>query len=103
MRYGEVTKMWAITVGAGPNGRTHNATNNIWPILRLHTVAALPSVQMAAVANQQQPFMFQQQQTMMMVSQQQHPVNPFGNRYTASVHPYERVPVQPYNPYMGLI
>ncbi|GMI95164.1 hypothetical protein like AT5G35200 [Hibiscus trionum] len=51
------------------------------------------SVQMAAMANQQQAFMLQQQ-----------PSNPFGNPYGANAHPYgPGMPVQAYNPYTGLM
>ncbi|XP_059432299.1 putative clathrin assembly protein At5g35200 [Corylus avellana] len=75
------------------------------PFLASHTVAAPPTVQMAAMANQQQAFMYQQQQQiMMMAPQQQQSLNPFGNTYGASVHPYNPgMPVQAYNPYSGLI
>ena len=73
-------------------------------------VAAPHSVQMAAMANQQQAFMLQQQQQMMMMGppqhqqQQQQSVNPFGNTYGATVHPYgSGMPVPAYNPYTGLI
>ncbi|GMI97653.1 hypothetical protein like AT5G35200 [Hibiscus trionum] len=67
------------------------------PFYASNTVAAPYSVQMATMANQQQAFMFQQQQ------QQQQPSNPFGN-YGAPVHPYSSgMPVQPYNPYAGLM
>jgi hypothetical protein len=46
----------------------------------------------------------QQQQMMMMAPQQQQSANPFGNGYGAAVHPYgSGMPVQPYNPYTGLI
>lgn len=82
------------------------------PFLASNVVAAPYSVQMAAMANQQQAFMFQQQQQMMMMGpqQQQQPpppqqsANPFGNPYGATVHPYgSGMPVQAYNPYGGLI
>ncbi|XP_062148159.1 putative clathrin assembly protein At5g35200 [Alnus glutinosa] len=75
------------------------------PFLASNTVAAPPTVQMAAMANQQQAFMFQQQQQLMMMApQQQQSLNPFGNTYGASVHPYNPgMPVQAYNPYTGLI
>uniref|UniRef100_A0A5B6ZP15 ENTH domain-containing protein n=1 Tax=Davidia involucrata TaxID=16924 RepID=A0A5B6ZP15_DAVIN len=76
------------------------------PFFASNAVAAPPSVQMAAMANQQQAFMLQQQQQMMMMGppQQQQPLNPFGNPYGASVHPYgSGMPVQAYNPYTGLI
>ncbi|KAG5564351.1 hypothetical protein RHGRI_000523 [Rhododendron griersonianum] len=77
------------------------------PFFASNTMAAPPSVQMAAMANQHQAFMFQQQQqqpqmmTMtMMGPQQQHHVNPFGNAYGAGIHPYG---VQAHNTYAGLI
>lgn len=75
------------------------------PFFASHTVAAPPSVQMAAMSNQQQAFMFpQQQQQMMMMAPQQPSLNPFGNPYGATVHPYgSGMPVQAYNPYSGLI
>ncbi|KAF8393151.1 hypothetical protein HHK36_021392 [Tetracentron sinense] len=74
------------------------------PFLASNAVAAPHSVQMAAMANQQQAFMLQQQQMMLMAPQQQ-PLNPFGNPpYGAGVHPYgSGMPVQAYNPYTGLI
>ncbi|KAE9602310.1 hypothetical protein Lal_00049567 [Lupinus albus] len=71
------------------------------PFFASNTMAAPPSVQMAAISNQQQAFMFQQQQHMMMAPQQPS-VNPFGNPYGATVHPYgSGMPVQSYNPYTG--
>ncbi|XP_061350672.1 putative clathrin assembly protein At5g35200 isoform X2 [Gastrolobium bilobum] len=78
------------------------------PFFASNTVAAPPSVQMASMSNQQQAFMFQQhqqqQQQMMMMAPQQPSVNPFGNSYGATVHPYgSGMPVQSYNPYTGLI
>ncbi|KAG6662527.1 putative clathrin assembly protein At5g35200 [Carya illinoinensis] len=75
------------------------------PFFASNTVAAPHTVQMAAMANQQQAFMLQQQQQMMMMDpQQQQGLNPFGNPYGASVHPYgSGMPVQAYNPYTGLI
>ncbi|KAK8491187.1 hypothetical protein V6N11_037950 [Hibiscus sabdariffa] len=60
-------------------------------------VAALPSVQMSAMANQHQDFRLQQQQMMMMTGSQQPPSNAFGYPYGAGVHPYNaRMPVQPH-------
>lgn len=77
------------------------------PFFASSQVAAPHSVQMATMANQQQAFMLQQQQQMMMMGPQpqpQPPVNPFGNPYGATVHPYgSGMPVQSYNPYTGLI
>lgn len=74
------------------------------PFFASNTVAAPPSVQMSAMSNQHQAFMFQQQQQMMMMPPQQPSVNPFGNPYGATVHPYgSGMPVQSYNPYTGLI
>jgi hypothetical protein len=75
------------------------------PFYASNTMAAPHSVQMAAMSNQQQAFMYQQQQQMMMMApQQQQSANPFGNGYGAAVHPYgSGMPVQPYNPYTGLI
>ncbi|KAK8500185.1 hypothetical protein V6N12_002293 [Hibiscus sabdariffa] len=60
-------------------------------------VAASPSVQMSAMANQHQDFGLQQQQMMMMTGSQQPPSNAFGYPYGAGVHPYNaRMPVQPH-------
>ncbi|PNY12632.1 clathrin assembly protein [Trifolium pratense] len=74
------------------------------PFFASNTMAAPHSVQMAAMSNQQQAFMYQQQQQMMMMAPQQQSANPFGNSYGAAVHPYgSGMPVQPYNPYTGLI
>ncbi|KAF7153883.1 hypothetical protein RHSIM_Rhsim01G0060900 [Rhododendron simsii] len=78
------------------------------PFFASNTMAAPPSVQMAAMADQHQAFMFQQQQQQqqqmmmmtMMAPQQQHNVNPFGNGYGASIHPYG---IQAHNTYAGLI
>nr|KJB64693.1 hypothetical protein B456_010G060800 [Gossypium raimondii] len=75
------------------------------PFYASNMVAAPHSVQIAAMANQQQAFMFQQQQQqqqmMMAAAPQQQPSNPFGN-YGAPVHPYSSgMPVQTYNPYTG--
>ncbi|XP_059637891.1 putative clathrin assembly protein At5g35200 [Cornus florida] len=73
------------------------------------SVAAPPSIGLAAMANQQQAFMFQQlqlqqQQQMMMMSQEQQPLNPFGNPYEANIHPYgSGMPVQAHNQNTGLI
>ncbi|KAI3446875.1 hypothetical protein Pfo_003540 [Paulownia fortunei] len=73
------------------------------PFYASNTVAAPPSVQMAAMSNQQHAFLFQPQQQMMMMGPQQ-PMNPFGNSYGASGQPYgSGMPVQTYNPYSGLI
>ncbi|XVE63676.1 hypothetical protein DITRI_Ditri07aG0038600 [Diplodiscus trichospermus] len=59
------------------------------PFYASNMVPAPHSVQMAAMANQQQGFMLlQQQQMMMMGGPQQQPSNPFSNSYGASVHPY---------------
>ncbi|KAL6965492.1 hypothetical protein U1Q18_036544, partial [Sarracenia purpurea var. burkii] len=62
------------------------------PFFASNSVAASPSVQIAAMANRQQAFMFhqqqQQQQMMMMRPQQQPPLNPFGNPYGAGIPPY---------------
>ncbi|XP_077237948.1 putative clathrin assembly protein At5g35200 [Tasmannia lanceolata] len=81
------------------------------PFYASNGMAAPAAVQMAAMAHQQQAFMLQQQ--MMMGQQlhsppllQQQPLNPFDNPYGAGVHPYGAAmppPVQPYNPYRGLI
>ncbi|MBA0661564.1 hypothetical protein Goklo_005842 [Gossypium klotzschianum] len=75
------------------------------PFYASNMVAAPHSVQIAAMANQQQAFMFQQQQQqqqmMMAAAPQQQPSNPFGN-YGAPVQPYSSgMPVQTYNPYTG--
>ncbi|GMJ07526.1 hypothetical protein like AT5G35200 [Hibiscus trionum] len=75
------------------------------PFYASNMVPAPYSVQMATMANQQQAFMFQQQQQqqMMMAAPQQQPSNPFNN-YGAPAHPYSSgMPVQPYNPYAGLM
>ncbi|KAK6236155.1 hypothetical protein SCA6_011492 [Theobroma cacao] len=72
------------------------------PFYASNMVPAPPSVQMAAMANQQQAFMLQQQ--VMMMGPQQQASNPFGNPYGASVHPYgSGMPVQAHNPYTGLL
>lgn len=75
------------------------------PFFASNTMAAPPSVQMAAMANQHQAFMFQQQQMMMTMGPQQQqapPMNPFGNAYAGN--PYGHgMPVQSYNPYPGLL
>ncbi|KAL6330888.1 hypothetical protein AAG906_009316 [Vitis piasezkii] len=81
------------------------------PFFASNAVAAPPNVQMAAMGNQQQAFMLQQQQQqqqqqmmMMMGQQQQQPLNPFGNPYGATAHPYgSGMPVQTHNPYSGFI
>ncbi|KAE8689039.1 putative clathrin assembly protein [Hibiscus syriacus] len=74
------------------------------PFYAPNMVPAPYSVQMAAMANQQQAFMYQQQkQMMMMAAPQQQPSNPFNN-YGAPVHPYNSgMPVQPHNPYAGMM
>ncbi|XWS72978.1 hypothetical protein CRYUN_Cryun02cG0086200 [Craigia yunnanensis] len=72
------------------------------PFYASNMAAAPPSVQMAAMTNQQQAFMLQQQ--MIMMGPQQQPSNPFGNPYGAGVHPYSSgMPVQSNNPYTGFI
>ncbi|XP_026387617.1 putative clathrin assembly protein At5g35200 isoform X1 [Papaver somniferum] len=79
------------------------------PFLASNMVAAPASVQMAAMAQHQQSFMWQQQQQqqqeMMMMGQQQHqPSNPFGPSYGVGLHPYgSGMPIQTYNPNAGLI
>ncbi|KAE8730753.1 putative clathrin assembly protein [Hibiscus syriacus] len=74
------------------------------PFYASNMVPAPYSVQMAAMANQQQAFMYQQQQQMMMMAApQQQPSNPFNN-YGTPVHPYNSgMPVQPHNPYAGMM
>nr|GEV45684.1 putative clathrin assembly protein At5g35200 [Tanacetum cinerariifolium] len=88
----------------------HQATQD--PFYASNGMAAPHNIQMAAMAQQQQAFMFQQQQQyqqqqmMMMMPQPlpQQSANPFANPYGANPHPYgSGVPVQPYNPYSGLI
>lgn len=71
------------------------------PFFASNAMMAPPSVQMAAMANQQQAFMYQQMMIMGAQPQQQQPTNPFGNPYGNGVHPYGPgvVPVQAYNPY----
>ncbi|KAJ7956747.1 ENTH/ANTH/VHS superfamily protein [Quillaja saponaria] len=102
------------------------------PFFASNTMAAPPSVQMATMVNQQQAFMLQQQQhqafmlqqqqqqafmlqqqqqafmlqqqQQTMMGQQQPSVNPFGNPYGSTVHPYRPgMPVKAYNPHTGLI
>ncbi|XP_057487081.1 LOW QUALITY PROTEIN: putative clathrin assembly protein At5g35200 [Actinidia eriantha] len=76
------------------------------PFFASNSVAAPHSVQMAAMANQQQAFMFhqRQQQMMMMGPQQQQPSNPFGNPYGAGIQPYgQGMPVESYNPHTRLM
>ncbi|KAI3970246.1 hypothetical protein MKX01_023893 [Papaver californicum] len=81
------------------------------PFLASNMVAAPALVQMSAMAQHQQSFMWQQQQQhqqqqqMMMMDQQQHqPLNPFGASYGAGLHPYgSGMPIQTYNPNAGLI
>ncbi|GFS35685.1 ENTH/ANTH/VHS superfamily protein [Actinidia rufa] len=77
------------------------------PFFASNSVAAPHSVQMAAMANQQQAFMFHQQQQqmmMMMGPQQQQPSNPFGNPYGAGIQSYgQGMPVQSYNPHTRLM
>ncbi|KAG2407979.1 putative clathrin assembly protein [Vigna angularis] len=88
---------------SAPVGNTMQPTMHD-PFFASNAVAAPHSVQMAAMSNQQQAFMYQQQQQMMMMAPQQQSVNPFGNAYGATVHPYgSGMPVQSYNPYTGLI
>uniref|UniRef100_A0A2P2LP63 Uncharacterized protein MANES_06G046400 n=1 Tax=Rhizophora mucronata TaxID=61149 RepID=A0A2P2LP63_RHIMU len=74
------------------------------PFFASSAVAAPHSVQMAALANQQQAFMLQQQRQQMMTrGTQQQSLNPFGSPFGASDHPYGSgmPPVQAYNPYAG--
>lgn len=76
------------------------------PFYASNIVAAPHTVQMAAMAHQQQAFFLQQQQQhmMMMGPPQQQASNPFGTPYGAAPHPYgSGVPVNPYNPYAGLL
>ncbi|CAM8940095.1 unnamed protein product [Rhodiola kirilowii] len=79
------------------------------PFFASNAVAASHSVQMSAMTNQQQAFMYQQQHQMMMMPQQyqQPAANPFSNPYTTpNAHPGSYGPgmhSQAYNPYTGLI
>ncbi|XP_075474211.1 putative clathrin assembly protein At5g35200 [Primulina tabacum] len=83
------------------------------PFYSSNVVAAPNFVQMGAMANQQQSFMFYPQQQMMFMGQPQQPLmimgqqpamNPFGNAHVATGHSYgSGMPVQAYNPYSGLI
>ncbi|KAL9667050.1 hypothetical protein QQ045_001396 [Rhodiola kirilowii] len=79
------------------------------PFFASNAVAAPHSVQMSAMTNQQQAFMYQQQHQMMMMPQQyqQPAANPFSNPYTTpNAHPGSYGPgmhSQAYNPYTGLI
>lgn len=83
------------------------------PFFASGMVAAPHSVQMAAMANQQQAFMLQQQQQAFMLQQQQQQMmmmapqqssNPFANPYVTNTRPYgSGMPVQAYNPYTGLM
>ncbi|XP_009401365.2 putative clathrin assembly protein At5g35200 [Musa acuminata AAA Group] len=72
------------------------------PFYASNAIAAPHLVQMAAMAQQQQAFLFQQQ--MIMAGQQPHqaPVNPFANPY-ADVPYASGVPLQASNAYTGLI
>ena len=66
-------------------------------------VTAPHSVQMAAMANQQQAFIFQQQQQMMMMAPSQQS-NPFGNPHGTNAYHYNPgMPVHASNPFTGLI
>ncbi|XP_073289673.1 putative clathrin assembly protein At5g35200 [Primulina huaijiensis] len=83
------------------------------PFYASNAVAAPNFVQIGAMANQQQSFMYYPQQQMMFMGQrppplmimgQQPPMNPFGNAHTASGHSYGLgMAVQANNPYSGLI
>ncbi|KAK4431769.1 putative clathrin assembly protein [Sesamum alatum] len=75
------------------------------PFYASNAVAAPPSVQMAAMSNQQHVFPFQPQpQPQMMMMGPQQPVNPFATPYGATGQPYgPGMPVQAYNPYSGFI
>ncbi|XP_077216072.1 putative clathrin assembly protein At5g35200 [Tasmannia lanceolata] len=91
---------WEMAPMAGPIMRpvAHD------PFYASNAMAAPAAVQMAAMAHQQQAFMFQHQ---IMAGQQFQPppllqqqsLNPFDNPYGASMPPS----VQAYNPYRGLI
>ncbi|KAL2500674.1 putative clathrin assembly protein [Forsythia ovata] len=71
------------------------------PFYASNTVAAPPSVQMAAMAHQNPAFMFQQQQQIMMMGPQQ---PNFGNPYGATGHLHgSGMPSQAYNPYTGFL
>ncbi|KAJ8617723.1 hypothetical protein MRB53_013909 [Persea americana] len=70
------------------------------PFYASNAVAAPPSVQMAAMVNQQQAFLVQQQ---MMGHPPQQTLNPFSNPYNTGVQPYGSGMPPPYNPYTGLI
>ncbi|XP_038879544.1 putative clathrin assembly protein At5g35200 isoform X2 [Benincasa hispida] len=74
------------------------------PFFASTAVAAPHSVQMAAMANQQQAFMFQQQQQqMMMTTPPPQQSNPFGNPHGTNAYHYgPGMPVHTSNPY-GLI
>lgn len=75
------------------------------PFVASNGVAAPHSVQMAAMSNQQQAFLYQQNQHMQSY-QQQPAANPFSNLNTThNPHPASYGPgmqAQAYNPYTGL-
>lgn len=76
------------------------------PFYASNSIAAPPTVQMAAMAQHQQAFMMQQQ--MMMMGQQPHQslANPFGNPYGApmAAPPYGSLPhPHAYHTYRGFI
>ncbi|KZV14192.1 clathrin assembly protein [Dorcoceras hygrometricum] len=83
------------------------------PFYASNGVAAPNFVQMGAMSNPQQSFMYYPQQQMMFMGQQQQPLmsmgqqapmNPFGNAHVAVGHSYgSGMPVQAYNPHSGLI
>ncbi|KAM0939056.1 putative ANTH domain, ENTH domain, ANTH domain superfamily protein [Dioscorea sansibarensis] len=75
------------------------------PFYASNSVAAPHSVQMAAMAQQQQAFVLQQQVMMMGQQSYQASLNPFGNPYAgASAHPYvPGIPLQASNGYTGLL
>ncbi|KAL0427179.1 UNVERIFIED_CONTAM: putative clathrin assembly protein [Sesamum latifolium] len=75
------------------------------PFYASNAVAAPPSVQMAAMSNQQHVYPFQPQpQPQMMMMGPQQPINPFGTPYGTTGQPYgPGMPVQAYNPYSGFI
>lgn len=81
------------------------------PFFASQAVAAPPSVQMAAMGNQHQAFMWQQQQQqqMMMMGHHQHAQAqyqqpyPFGNSYNGANIYGSGVPVQGQHTYMGLL
>ncbi|XP_022987668.1 putative clathrin assembly protein At5g35200 isoform X1 [Cucurbita maxima] len=79
------------------------------PFFASSAVAAPHSVQMSAMANQQQAFMLHQQhqqhqQQMMMMAPPPQQSNPFGNPHGTNGHLYgPGMPVHASNPYAGLI